>query len=1067
MKKLLLGLLGCVSLFGYQSISVPSSNSQNVNITSNAMFNNINDFRFTIRVTDFTKPSAGNMQIAPFGVINIFLDSNGNLCAQNNGDSMPDRGNIMCINSTGLNDVTLRAQRLAVYGVGPPAAGFTGSNDIGGFALDAYDNTNKVVLQSYCSQTGANTFPCPIKTANANRSAAGSNAMSAPAVGSFSIAYIKWSSTTVKPGSPITESELSATGDLADFTFEGNNTNNAGTAISISGALGGITYPGSRVQIPNCIVQSAVYRAGLSTGPLFNSSYPLNGDSSITSQFWQQMGGANILVVRTPTSANPTLTNSSFGSYPMLLVVKDSGNRSTACTANITFAASDNNFVTTSGNTSFDLITGPSILYGHNAINYMDDVMTLEDSIQIPNLVTYYGGYNPPWQNAAAGTITITQNSQNVTGVGTAFQTLFGGAPGNTTPTANKEIVIWYPCVGISPSGTCRAKVGLNTLTDQTHLVMSQVWNFQNDPRMSPVSGGSLSNVQYSIGDSNTDDSVWIAQNSQAGFYEAGLAFYQNYLRTGDITKLNAFNLFMKNYMDYRLDWGNQVIYGQSYKYGFSQIYWQPVAVALYGLLGNTQAWQALTEWEAFCWNMVHTHFPWSENSMTSQLCGEVCDNRDVAYQMRVYAANALFNPNATDAATARGHLDTFMQNYGATKDLSGLPTALPYGNVFYYWDQGGNFTLSNSWETGSTVTCNNGSSTCTCATGTCNFSTAGGSNQCNSFTEWGFTNTGTVRPTNNSQFVGGAYVPTACTATTITLDRPFSGTSGTFGWTVGEGGNPIVGFGTQTYESGLQLDSMGLAMQALKCTGGPGVPTNCNDTTANNIQGYMLAITNWLQTYSYSATRLAPFYYAGFVENCLTGLADNQVNCSLSSFNPGQNRNDGAPLMGGIIRGYMVNPNPGLLAFGDLITSAIYGRPYFGVTTGSTDLFWTSDYDPGYGGAITGVPPIGQAHKYYGMAFGIGKNPAWLGARIGGLTPANMVSFYVAGNIGAVAGATKMQVTVTEMSGVSETPIVCTTSPCLVSGNKSLGSASVQVSYLNNSNVVLAVGSPVNVVLQ
>jgi hypothetical protein len=264
-------------------------------------------------------------------------------------------------------------------------------------------------------------------------------------------------------------------------------------------------------------------------------------------------------------------------------------------------------------------------------------------------------------------------------------------------------------------------------------------------------------------------------------------------------------------------------------------------------------------------------------------------------------------------------------------------------------------------------------------------------------------------------------------------------------------------------------VDTLDLARQALKCTGGTGVPTNCSDTLSANILGYEKAITDWLQVNSYNTAWKAPYYLAGFVNNCLTPFGDSNVQCTNSpGLNAPEARQDAGPLVGGLSRGYLANPSAGLLAFGDLMENAIFNRPGFTTIPGqTTDLNWANAYDYGYGGNMAGALPQGSNMKGYGMVWGHGHNPAWLGARLGGLAAPDVRTLYIDGKISQVAGATKMRVTVTESTGIIDAPVICTSSPCAVSVNRALGNVNVTVNYLNSSNVALTAGAPVPINIQ
>jgi hypothetical protein len=1062
MRKLLSLFAIASQLFGYTSIKFLATDSANMTVPNNAPFLAVNNYRVVARFHDLVIPASGSVTLARTNVWGFIIRSDGALCGNNFIDGEPGRGNNTCIPYITGMDVTLRLQRLAAYG-------FQGSP--GAQMMDAYDNIAKTAIISNINGSSVQVWGgVPIDTVVANRNAVGTNAIGSASGTVFNIAFLKWFSTTVPPGTPMFENESTAA-DVSDQLFEGNTNNQVASSITMSSLTGGITFPASPTRIPTCQVPNQTFRA---TFPaiLVNYSYPLNGDAAITKQYWYQTAGTSARF-SSPTSATPTVNGGIAGSpnVHVHLTVYDSSGTSAACDAIIGFVATDSNYVITTGNPQKDLVTGPAILMGKGPLSYLDQAEMAESALQIGLLASNYGGVNPTWQTPGPGTITITQGSANVTGVSTTFQTTFCGGLGNTVPLSDAVFVIWHPST-TAPSGFGRRRSGISSCTDQTHLVLSAGYNLANFSQLGPINGASVSSIQYNLGSTANEVPPFFSQNSRDNFYESNDAFFNTWARTGFDDNLTAFNTIMKNWMDYVFDWGDNYLWGDSQNgFDFNGIYWCPLAIANYAMQGNPNAWLSLEKWETNVWSGLGPHVAsWTQNFITG-LCGEVCDNRNTSYDIRVASVVALLDPNTGPAATARGHLATMITAFGNTKDLSGLPNQLPYGNIFYYWGQGGGQIASNSWDTGSTVSCIQGQSFCTCASGTCNFLTAGGPSAplCNNFIEWGFTKTGTSRPQNNGDLLQNVYVPPSCTATQLNLDRPFVDVSGTYGWSIGAPNPTIFGFGTQPYESGMLVDTLDLARQALKCTGGTGVPTNCSDTLSANILTYEKAITDWLQANSYNTVWKAPYYLAGFVNNCLTPFGDTNPNCTTSaSLTAPEARQDSGPLVGGLARGYLANPSAGLLAFGDLMANAIFSRPGFTTIPGqTTDLLWANAYDYGYGGNLAGALPQGSNMKGYGMVWGHGHNPAWLGARLGGLQSPQMVTVYVDGKISQISGATKMQVIVTESTGIVDSPVVCTSSPCAVSINRALGNANITVHYLNSSNVVVGAGVPFPISVQ
>src|SRR5262249_44063756 len=150
--------------------------------------------------------------------IDLQLRSSGELCATDNGDALPDYGPWMCASVAGQTDVTVRVQR---------------DTAAKRFRYEVYSTGTQAPVTAYCGTVqvtwNGNLFPCPIGTLY-TRSWAGTYAIGGSGV-SASLAYLKWYSTLVTPGT--VPNELTA-GDLADFRFENNLANSATSGVVLS-----------------------------------------------------------------------------------------------------------------------------------------------------------------------------------------------------------------------------------------------------------------------------------------------------------------------------------------------------------------------------------------------------------------------------------------------------------------------------------------------------------------------------------------------------------------------------------------------------------------------------------------------------------------------------------------------------------------------------------------------------------------------------------------------------------------------------------------------------------------
>jgi len=411
----------------YQSLTVPASASVRLTTPAVAPFTSLGDFRLAMRLHDWTVPASGNVPI--FNSVNtnirVALFPNSILCSAIYGnDQASQYSNWQCVDVTGLNDVVLRYQR---FGNTYPSDGV--GTAMGSLLMEVQNGiTGQMLPQAHCqyNSVSGNQFACPIKTP-ANTPENGASTFGGG--GQFSLAWLKWSSVTVPPCSPM-EQETSPA-DLADFRFEGNYSNQGtgGYAVTMAANSGSPSFTGSAVHPPLCYLQSQVFRAG-NPAQLANYSYALNGGGPLTYQ-WQQLSGPTRLKWSSQSAAQPTVTGAVFGSYVLQLTLTDGSGAHSTCTVKDGFVASDNNGVVTNANPMVDVLLGPQIQLGKNPWSWFDDRHVAEGVIQAANLQpgVYYG--NDYWNVSGAGTITVTNNSATVTGVGTSFTTTFCQGPGN------------------------------------------------------------------------------------------------------------------------------------------------------------------------------------------------------------------------------------------------------------------------------------------------------------------------------------------------------------------------------------------------------------------------------------------------------------------------------------------------------------------------------------------------------------------------------------------------------------------------------------------------------------
>jgi len=1035
----LLFVLAVAQLRAYQSLTVPAGASVLLSVPSTAPFTAFGDYRVAFRLHDWTAPASGYTPVVVFANASFRLLPNSLLCAGNYGaDQQGDYGNWECVSLAGLNDVVVRFQR---FGNSYPSSGI--GNGTGSTVLEAQDLSSGQSLPSYCAYNSVarNQFPCVIDVAHTT-SVSGNSTMGGQT--GYSLAWLKWSSATVPPENPMDQESTPA--DLADFRFEGNFTNQGtgGYTVTLTLQSGAPAFSPTDIRPPACNLQQAVFRAGQAV-QLAGSAYPLDGGSAI-SYFWQEVSGPTKVVWSGRNTLTPTIRSTAFGSYVFRLTVSDGSGQTSACTVKDGFVATDANGVVVSANPLVDLLLGPQIQLWRNPWSWYDNRHVAEAALQITNLATYFGGTNPLWNVPGVGTIGAANNSASITGINTTFTTTFCQGPANPTmPKPGAVIVIWYPLATV-PAGSGRRKMAVASCQSDTQLTLTNNWN-----AMGYLTQGSGWSYNYTDG---TLDSVWITNAAPANFYDAVAAFYALYYRSGIDDYQTAARTLADNFWQYRLDSGRN--YFPSEGFATFPRNESVLGMVLRALDGRPDMWSGLELIFNYQINQFHSYFqargPWLQNSMPY-------DPREGGYMLAEITYCALIDPSQVQAAACRGQIsETFTKGYTPSRD--------PDGNFYTLYQNGNN----NSWTTKSYVTLTNGSTAVTCV-GTCNwqagiFST--NINGTNYTVPWWFTYNSRVAPTSNAGGVPIPYYLAYIDPNHATLQDvngnplPFQQASGNYGWVTGV---QSVGFGVQPYMLGILATAWDFASKAMTCVS-PGMPAGCDDTIASTARSYNVQVANYLRTVAYWPASGGMYYVTSFI-NCQAPISDTNVYCTEGN-NASQARTLSAEAMRGVMTGYANSADPNLLAFGDTLYSAMWGKSGFAWPAGQTvDGRYIWDYNDGLGWYVTGAPPVGSAHKYFGMAFGIGAGGAWPGYRLGGAHTGTLVGVAIDFRLDSVRGAAAADLLITYPTGATSS-VRCAAAPCSLTFDQTLGNPTVQIQYLSADGAVLATQPlPTEVVLQ
>jgi hypothetical protein len=284
--------------------------------------------------------------------------------------------------------------------------------------------------------------------------------------------------------------------------------------------------------------------------------------------------------------------------------------------------------------------------------------------------------------------------------------------------------------------------------------------------------------------------------------------------------------------------------------------------------------------------------------------------------------------------------------------------------------------------------------------------------------------------------------------ATHFTLNTAYEGITGTHGWAISDTSYyPVVGYGQQPYAEGLISFAFDLASQAIADT---------NPIGSATYRSYNVSAANWVKTYGYRPATKGMFYFAQFV-NCQYPISDSNGACT-TGYTTAQSRMLGMETERGMAAAYKYNGDASLKAFVDTLYNAQWAKPATCPARSTMcvpDGSYVSDYDDG-GWNMTGTPPIGEAPKYFGQAFGVSALSAWPAYRIGGLQLQPGPAGYVGFNLAGVPGAAQARIAITTPDGQTSYTD-CGPSPCFISGDNGQGSGQIRLEFLSSSGKVVA----------
>jgi hypothetical protein len=657
-----------------------------------------------------------------------------------------------------------------------------------------------------------------------------------------------------------------------------------------------------------------------------------------------------------------------FGSYVFSLTVTDAIAQTATCSVKHGFVLTDANGIVNTGSTTLDTLLGKLIRSGLNPWPWADDRHTAAADFNIVYLAdgSYYQEF---WEDSQGpGTVTVTEGSAAVTGVGTDFTTRYCEGPGSPTVVKTAAggqhvlLLLWYP--DSSPEGYGLRFQSIASCTDDTHLTLDAVW-FGNGHDC--AAGG----CSYSYDDpSNSYGGVWNwPERAGSNYYDAVAAFYALYYRSGIDDYLTAARDLADRDWKYRMDSGFMCYYGPGDRCGGSL---QPRSYSALGFVlrandGRSDMWPGLENLWSYSMSLATDSISWG-----------IWDTREEAYMTAMIAYCALYDTDATYRANCKTSLSGLMEDlWGVNQSATGTFDAF-YG-------------AHSSWLDSCHVDLTNSSTTVT-ADG-CTFDSA-------HFPTHIVFQAGLTAPANNAATENVYYTATYSNDTTLTLDAPYAGTTGEHGWMIGYGtcpGECFVGWGSQPFMVGILGFAFDMTAKAL---------TVSDPTNAALALHYNADLATWQKDYGYRPAVKGMQYMVGTVD-CPTPINESWTWCT-ASMTPTQARTLNAESLRSVMLAYQQSSNATLKTFADTLYNSMWAAPGtcpVGSTACVADGDYISDWDDG---AWFLQPPPGGSpwnnrwHKYFGMSFGIGGSASWPAVRLGPYTaPTRFIRGRLTTNVG------------------------------------------------------------------
>lgn len=396
-----------------------------------------------------------------------------------------------------------------------------------------------------------------------------------------SIAFLRWYGSTVPLKMSAPSDFVSVPADLLNLELDSNvkDTSPSLFGMGISGNTPG--YKCTPLFPPSPSLPMQIIEAGKTLVLDATSSSNLTDDQPLK-YFWSCASSPASCEWEMRNGPSARLRTSVGGTYTVRLEVVDSLGKSQALDVQMGAVVTDASDRVIFPSTELNKVLGPMLRSGTSPWTWFDQTeLKIADAL-IAAMPQKAGG-----MPALGGTVSVTPGSATLSGAGTAFQSTF-------KCNGSDLIVLHYP---LSGGGTGRRAYGVSSCQSDTQLTMSQAYD-----------AGTTSASGVSFGKLTVEESAqWVNGSNNWNYYDAVVAFYRLYYRTGITKYRDAARSLADKWWSFPIDGGRGSVSGAR-------------SVALFGLIlravdGKPEYWPGIVQTAQFYYEfMLKGYYPYQPN---------------------------------------------------------------------------------------------------------------------------------------------------------------------------------------------------------------------------------------------------------------------------------------------------------------------------------------------------------------------------------------------------------------------------------------------------------------------